>query len=109
MAPGEEVVDDRLADLLSVQQHAQQLSAKDALKVLRVEPGERSEGAVRHGAAVGYEHVDMRVEVEQLACGLDKAHGVRADVGALEVGREVEPQGSPGTTGERTQVSGCQT
>ena len=56
-----------------------------------------SEATVRH------QHVDMWVEVEQLARRLHESHGSRGDVGAVEVGREIELQGSPGTAGQLSQ------
>jgi len=40
-----------------------------------VEPGKRPEGAVGSEAPVGDEHVDVWVEIEQLARGLDKPNG----------------------------------
>jgi hypothetical protein len=46
VAPGQEIVDNRLADQLFAEQHPQHLSAKQPLDVLGVEPGERAEGAV---------------------------------------------------------------
>jgi len=52
---------------------------------------------------VGLEHVDMRMRIEQLSCGLDEPDGSRGDVGAIEVGAKVELQGSPGTAGEFAQ------
>jgi len=45
----------------------------------------------------------MRVEVEQLPRGLHEPHGSRGNAGAVEVGREVELEGSPGTAGELSQ------
>ena len=45
----------------------------------------------------------MRVEVEQLARGLDESNGSRGDGRAIEIGFEVELEGSPGTAGELAQ------
>jgi hypothetical protein len=47
VAPGWEVVDDRLADQLLVQQPPQHIGTEKPLDVPEVEPGERPEGAVR--------------------------------------------------------------
>ena len=67
VAPGEEVVDDRLEDQLLVQQPPQHLATEKPLDVPGVEPDERLEGAVGSEAPVCHKHMDMRVEVEQLA------------------------------------------
>ena len=79
------------------------LGAKQPLDVLAVEPDEGPEGAVGSEATVGHEHVDMRMEIEQLSRGLDKPNGSRGDVGAVEVGLEVESESSPGAAGELAQ------
>ncbi len=68
--------------------------------MLGVKPGERPEGAVGQEAAVGHEDVDVRMEVEQFARGLDELHGARFDANTLEVAVEVELQGPLGTAGQ---------
>jgi len=45
----------------------------------------KSGTAVRREAAVGHEHVDMRMEVEQLSRGLQEASRARGHVGAVKV------------------------
>jgi len=51
------------------------LKSEDSVHRGRVEPDDRPEGAVGSEAAVGEEHVDMWVEVEQFSRGLDRPHG----------------------------------
>jgi hypothetical protein len=75
VAPGEEIGNDRRGDQLLVQQPPQHIGTEKPLNVPGVEPGKRPEGAVGSEAPVGDEHVDVWVEIEQLARGLDKPHG----------------------------------
>ena len=77
MVPGEEIVDDCLGDQLLAEQHPQHLGAEEPLDVLGVEPSQGSEGAVWREAAVGDEHVDVGVEVEQLPGRLQEPCGAR--------------------------------
>ena len=75
VAPGEEIGNDRRGDQLLVQQPPQHIGTEKPLNVPGVEPGKRPEGAVGSEAPVGDEHVDVWVEIEQLARGLDKPNG----------------------------------
>lgn len=43
--------------------------------------------------------MDVGVEVQKLARRLDVSDGSRGDAGTVEVGADVELQGSPGATG----------
>ena len=98
--PGEEIADSFLRDQAVLDEHPQHLGAQEPLDVLGVGPGERPEGAVRQEATVRQQHVDVGVEVEKLPCRLNEPHRARDHLGAVEVRREVELQGPPGTGGE---------
>ena len=51
----------------------------------------------------GHEHVDMRMEVEQLSRGLQEPGPARSHIGAVKVAVEVELQRPPGTSGQLSQ------
>ncbi len=103
VAPGQKVVDDRLADQLLGEQHSEHFRAKEPFNMLGVKPGERPEGAVRRETAIRHEHVEVWVEVEKLSRGLQEAGRARSHIGAVKVAVEVELQGSPGTAGQPSQ------
>ncbi len=54
--------------------------------VLGVDPGKRVEYVVRHETAVRHDHVDTRIEIEQLFRGLQEPGRTRSLVGTVKVG-----------------------
>jgi len=76
---------------------------EEAFEVAGVEAWQVVEASIGAEAAIGEENMDMRVEVEQLAGGLEETHSAGCQLSAVEGHLEVEPEGSPGTSGELTQ------
>jgi len=71
--------------------------------VAGVEAWQVAEAPLGAKVAIGRENMDMGVEVEQLADGLEETHSAGCHLSAVEGHLEVEPEGSPGTSGELTQ------
>jgi hypothetical protein len=103
VAPGQKVADGLLADETLVHERPQDLGAEEAFEVAGVETRQMVEASIGAEAAIGDENMDVRVEVEQLARGLEEAHGTGRHLSAIEGHIEVQPQGSPGTGSEFTE------
>ncbi len=97
VAPGQEVVHDRLGDQLLVQQHPQHLGLVEAVDVPVVAGRQRVERPVRSPAAVDQQDMDVGVDVQELC--LD-GHSKGAQIEHLAVDRSGDPEvlGRPATS-----------
>ena len=75
VAPGQEIADSLLRDQALVDQHPEHLGPEEPLDMLAVERRQGLKRALRCPTAIGQEDMDVGVEVEELAGGLEEADG----------------------------------
>ena len=78
--PGEDLVSELRAYKVSGYEQCQYLTGEDTGEEGIIEDGHRLEGAIACAPALGYEHMEMRMEVDVVPEGLDNGYHPGHDV-----------------------------